>query len=407
MAQSALLMLLMLAALMALAMAMAWLVRRAGLIAGWAVVGGALAGIALGPTILGRVMPDQFERWFIGGVEQRQARDSLVSLQGADLAVAEHRGFSQADVTPIQARHASERSLINLQIESARWKHQAPMRTFALIVVAIAFVGGGLLAVPAVGSARTWLTIVSVGLWSAALPGGVVFACGANWWDLSPSQTLMLVAAVAIGPWAILGWDRATADAAEVGGARMIQSAGRVASLLAIACAAWAVWQSLGLRDMLIALPLVALPLGWMLPAQATSRAARRRFFEHVVIPALAASVAMKIDAIEHAALWSIVVIAIVCGDGRWFGAVLGALLPGGRRVLRTMRLVLGAMASGPTQLAVCALGVHAGILPENLALALLIGAAVIDVSAPLRRRLADQMETLEAELEEDARNED
>ena len=195
------------------------------------------------------------------------------------------------------------------------------------------------------------------------------------------------------------------ADEAEIGGARMIQSAGRAASIVAILWAALAIWWALGLRESLLATPLLALPLGWMLPSRTNVGSTAINVIEWIIVPAVSAFVVMKIDAIEDFAIWPIVVAALVCGDGRWFGATLGALLPGGRRVLRTMRLVLGSMAAGPTQLAVTALGVHTGILSPSTSLALLIGAAVIEMSVPLRRRLAVQMETLEAELDEDAMN--
>ncbi|MHC5024605.1 MAG: hypothetical protein ACYTGG_11985 [Planctomycetota bacterium] len=38
---------------------------------GWSILGGAMAGILLGPTVLGRVAPIEFEKFFVGAVEER------------------------------------------------------------------------------------------------------------------------------------------------------------------------------------------------------------------------------------------------------------------------------------------------------------------------------------------------
>jgi hypothetical protein len=386
-------------ALAALAAILAWWLRRAGLPAGHSVLGGILAGMLLGPTIFGRAVPDQFERWFLGGAAQRETLDSLISRQGADLTVARHKGFSPADV-PLAERHARERALIVLQIEEARWTHQTAMRTLTLTLAGVVLFGGGLFAVHAHRQAHNAMAIVSIGLWSAALPGALAFICANRWWDLELGPSLMLVSALAIGPWALLAGDRHAANAAEVGGARMIQSAGRVASALAIGCAGAAIWLHLGSREILLAVPLLAIPLGWAVPILNVPLRRLASIFEFIIIPTLVAIAAFHLDWATQLAFWPIVIVSILCGDGRWFGALIGALLPGGRRGLRTMRLVLGAMAAGPTQLAVTALGLCTRALPESMAVALLIGVVVIEITAPLRRRLASQMETLEAELQ-------
>jgi hypothetical protein len=118
-----------------------------------------------------------------------------------------------------------------------------------------------------------------------------------------------------------------------------------------------------------------------------------------VLLPALAACAAVRIEVIEHFAFWPLLILLLLSGDGRWLGAVTGALLLGGRRALRTMRLVLGSMACGPTQLAVLALAVHLWALPDELPLALLVGAIVIDATTPARRKIAQQLIEAETEL--------
>jgi hypothetical protein len=96
-----------------------------------------------------------------------------------------------------------------------------------------------------------------------------------------------------------------------------------------------------------------------------------------------------------------LVVLALLADDGRWTGAWIGAMLPGGRPGLRSMRLVMPAMAAGPTQLAAAALALHAWLLPERFALPLLAGVILIEVTAPARRGMADRLVEVEIEIEE------
>jgi hypothetical protein len=124
---------------------------------------------------------------------------------------------------------------------------------------------------------------------------------------------------------------------------------------------------------------------------------------QYVLLPTLAGCAAVRIEVIEHFAFWPLLIVLLLSGDGRWLGAVTGALLLGGRSGLRTMRLVLGSMACGPTQLAVLAIAVHLWAMPDELPFALLIGAIVIDATAPARRKIAQQLAEVEAELSEES----
>ena len=65
------------------------------------------------------------------------------------------------------------------------------------------------------------------------------------------------------------------------------------------------------------------------------------------------------------------------------------------------MRLVMPAMAAGPTQLAVAALALQAGLLPERFALPLLAGAILIEITAPARRHMAARLIETEQQIED------
>ena len=108
----------------------------------------------------------------------------------------------------------------------------------------------------------------------------------------------------------------------------------------------------------------------------------------------------MRIEFFNAFSLGPIILLGILSADGRWVGALFGALLPGGRKGLRTMRLVIGSMACAPTQLAVATLALHTRLISESTALALLGGAALIAITDGARRRMALQLASAEDELD-------
>jgi hypothetical protein len=377
---------------------------------GWAVVGGAVAGLLMGPTILGRVAPETFEWAFIGGFEQRQALDSLRRRQRADVLAAEAAGLDRAAMIELERRHWDERAPLAEKIDEARWAYQQPIRIGVAVVVAATLFGAGCMQVRQRDRRQGLMAAMSIGAWSSLLPGALAYFAMTWLWRHPPGLALLAAAAVAIGPWALTAVDREAADEAEFGGAHMIQTAGRIASIIAIMLAAVSFLMERGAEGASWWLPLLALPLGWLLAKRprkdkhATPLDALRlirRIPGFVLVPLLSASVGMRIDIYAHFALWPIVVFVLLSGDGRWLGALMGALLPGGRSGMRTMRLVMGSMACGPTQLAVAALAAHTWALPESIPFALLLGAIYIETSAPLRRIMARRLAETEEELEE------
>ena len=102
----------------------------------------------------------------------------------------------------------------------------------------------------------------------------------------------------------------------------------------------------------------------------------------------LGACVAMRLDLISGFEFWPAVVILFACGDGRWIGALIGATVLGGRAGNRVMRMVLVMMAAGPTQLAITWVALASGLITDRWAVALLLGAVFVEVTAPLRSAL-------------------
>ncbi len=374
---------------------------------GWAVLGGAVAGIVLGPSIFGRALPAQFQTLYVGGVEQQAQLAHFVRRQQADVIAAEHAGAGPEQLTELAEQHKHARRDLDSAWDTAKWADQRPLRAFTVAVVVLTLLGAGSLGGRHDGQPRSLIASMSVGAWSAGLPGGLAFAAMYWPWHRPLSEAALVGAAVAIGPWVLTSIDREAADQAELGGARMLQTAGLIATVLALAAVGWGLWLDKGIGGLLFATPLLAAPLAHHLFPQKGSgvvfggfRAVGGAWVERVLVPVLAGCVAIKIDLFANFAVWPILVILLLSGDARWFGAFLGAMVLGGRRSLRTMRLVLGSMACGPTQLAITALAIHTWSIPGEYAMALLLGAVLIETTVGARRSMARRLIQTEEEIE-------
>ena len=378
-----------------------------------AVVAGTIAGLLLGPSVLGRAFPEQFESIFLGGVKEREAFDYArwlaANAPAAALSLTEEGRAALID----QGRR--DIAVKEAALNAARWAHQCPLRTSALIVVGLMLLASSSRYVGARDRRQGWITPVSIGLWSFALPAAAAYLCAVRFWNVSVGEAALLAAAVAIGPWALGPVERDAADGAEFGGARMMQTAGQIASTLAIALAVWAAWRVRGVAGLIMFAPLAALPVAWLIPfmraghkdAKASTHddaAGVKTLVVELLIALVTTLVAMRIDLHapwSWAVLGALVALPLMADDGRWLGAFLGAMLPGGRPGLRTMRLVMPAMAAGPTQLAVAALAFQGGLVPERFALPLLAGVMLIEITAPARRHMAAGLIETEQEIDE------
>lgn len=380
---------------------------------GRAIVAGVIAGLLLGPTVFGRVWPERFESVFVGGSKQRADLDYARWLaNAAPLAI---EGLTEEARQAMREQAVVEIDQKQRALDTTRWEHQQPLRWLAMAMAVVTLLGA---AQPGVGQRdrrQGFITPLSVGIWSFALPAAAAYICGVRWWETPLAASAMLAACVGIGPWRLSVVEREAADGAELGGARMMQVAGKIASMLAIALALWAAWIARGVDGLVLVSPLVALPLGWIAatsiksttpetqqtPSAAADAGVIHWLFE-IALAALAALLCLHIDLhtqIDWTMLAMVAVLGLIADDVRWGGAFLGAIMLGGRPALRTMRLVMPAMAAGPTQLAAATLAIQAGIVPERFALPLLAGVLLIELSAPLRSRMAARLIDAEREL--------
>ena len=362
---------------------------------GFSVVGGVAAGLMLGPTILGRVAPDLHDAVFSGGVAQYGELRRTLSENGAEQLAAREAGFDETQLVELRREHADSVEDARERWQEAQWIHQRSQRGFVVWLVAVMFVGSAAFAVPRGPGGSSLVGPLSVGAWSAVLPAGLAWLALRGLWDTPAAESALVAAAVAIGPWALTADDRAAADDAEAGGARTVQAAGRVATVLAVGVGAAALWSRAGAAGLLWSTGPAAVVVGWVLGAPTVP--ARlvgwvRGVLQVVVVPAVAAAVAVRLDLLDDFAFWPVLVFVLISGDGRWLGAFAGTQMLGGRRGLRTMRLIMGSMAAGPTQLALTAVAVCTWSIEPGLALSLLLGAVFIEVTAPMRRRMAAQL---------------
>ncbi len=369
---------------------MARLMRATGL-PGGAVIGGMIVGLVLGPSIFGRVAPDQFAEIFEGGTGE--AHEQLNAL----LALREQAAVDPVITAPSLEQLAAAQDAWDQQ----RWNHQLPVRISVAIFVCVMLLAG----TPGrLSQARTrvdpgWLAPISIGLWAALLPGGLAFIALRAALDFSLTASLLAASALAIGPWAMSVVDHTTADRAEFGGALLLRRSAIVASTAALGTIAYATHAANQLSM-----------LAWFSPVSlviilAAGISSTRRIgidiTRQLLMPILTAIALLRVDLLEAFAFWPVLLVLLLSGDGRWTGAFLGAMLPGGRRGLRTMRLVMPAMAAGPTQLAVAAIATVAWMIPQDLTLALLLGVLAIEASAPVREATVDRLLEVEDELQQ------
>lgn len=409
-----------LALLVVAAWAAAAALRKAG-VAGSAVVGGLAIGILLGPAILGRASPHFFEDAFIGARPEREAwraiereRTAWELASARAAAMAPMAAIDRATAPPdVRAVDGAARDAACAEAERA-WRDAARRARQPLTAAAFLLAAATLATAGAVRGIRSGVRstsdaqpprapAISIGLWAAGLPAAialaVLFGQGRSLVDAS---ALCLVAAVAVGPWRMEEVDRNAADAAELGGAALLRAAGRAstaAAAIALAVAASLAWREGAAIGGVVA-PVAMAAMAAMAASSGMVRLPRATLrrdattpdiddrIEPLLIPPLTALAVLPTELFLDARWMVMLVLALSAGDGRWLGACIGALLSGRRAPSAAARLVLPTAACSQTTVACCAIGLHAQLLPADLGLGLLAGAALAAATPSLRRRV-------------------
>jgi len=366
---------------------------------GWAVSGGLIAGLLLGPTVLGRALPATFEMLYEGGAAEQLTLQRAVHDNDRYAFALEAAGATPEALQAAMEREERELEPLRDAVKIAKARDQQPMLAFTIVAVAALMLTTGLVGVPRSEHKHSLASPLNIGGWSAVLPGALAALLLWGLMDESINVCLLAAASLMIGPWALTAIDRRAADDVEMGGAFMIQTAGRVASALAVIAWLAGLAGMGGFALLMMGTPIAAMAVGWM--ASPVRGHWLRRALEHSAVPIVVGCAAVRVDFLTDVAFWPVLMFLLLSGDGRWLGALIGSAALGGRRGVRAMRLVLGSMAAGPTQAAVAALGAQLGVLPNRLVAAALLGAALIEIATPARRSLARRLAKTEQELDE------
>ena len=350
-----------------------------------AIAGGLLAGLLLGPLVLGKVDPARHERWFVGGVEQRERLDELRRDFGADVtalsavgahadALAEREGEYRAAAAPIEA-----------ELVKARRGHAANLLgpfigIFAAGVLLAARAGchGPLLGAMQNRSGPDESAQARTGslLADAALPAAmlVVFSAlptailGVWLLGLGQREALALGAAVAAGSaFAGLPLPRPCAP----GQILTSRALATLACLLSVGLLVASVPSAILWVTGPVGAYLLGLLLGRFGEQDARARSAARSIVLAVVVPALAAAFAVRVDpgSIHGWRVVLFVVLGVVLsGDGHLIGSWLGAHMGGHAWRGRAHLVLLDAHASGlsATQIALGLILVAGGVLDPS-----------------------------------------
>lgn len=393
------------------AMATSLLFRRLGL-PGSRVVGGLVVGIVFGPTVLGRIAPEPWAEIMMGGTELRTALQETERAHAAWQFAAGAVPLSIEEMEFEAERQWLEVLPMKQALRESEERHARPWVILTVMIAVGAAACGGLARRPrrpmaspkddhqSVGTGVA--DAAAVGAWAAAVPilGAILtFTMLGN--DAFDPTSLVAAAAVGIGAWTLDPIDRRLAGGPN---ARIeLLRAGNVATMLAaglILAAAWRAQTGWGLVGVAL-LPLVV-------PGKATTRRwPVRRIRDVVLLPSLAALAVVRSELFLETSWLLTILLIVIAGDGRWLGWFLGLLFSGfapdpksesrdgsPRGVVPgALRRSLAAIDTAGPQLAVAGGAVALGLISPGIALSLVLAAAMLDVTAPFRRRFAASLE--------------
>ena len=358
---------------------------------GYRILSGLLIGILLGPSILGRIAPTQWESTFAGGIEARSALRDMDRSHAAWVLASRTVGSKESDISEEQIIHEVAREeLLELE-EIHRRRHQTPWMVITLILAALTSTCAS--RNPSQSSSHTPLLShngISPGVWFSAIPlWGLFFLPIGSATTLSTQKFSLLRrpfrldhAHWALEKYAIARWRCPTV----INGLPHVALTATVVSAIVVGCAAF---QSEDSAWLIVAIILLAIPRrGWSV----IEKKARSIDIESLVVPPLAA---MSIVMSELVLEWMFIPTVAICilgGDGRWLGAVIGVKLRGGATMNQAYRIAFSLLETTIPQLTITAAAAACGVIDGTWTLALLTGLAVVEISRPARRWMEGQL---------------
>ncbi len=354
-------------------------------IRGWAMLGGVIGGVLLGPAIFGSVAPEYWEGIFQGGTLEHEKYVRLERQQQADILAATTLGMDETSILQIRADHHYDLSLLQEEWDVAKWKEQRTLRDYSMVLIVLILLGGSMRC-RARGTAPPAMSL-SVGVWAAIVPSGLTTLLLYWLTDVGLNPALALGACLGAGPWTLATWEQKAADGSEKDGALLMLRCGRIAWIVAGILAIYVAWQAQGAMALVWMLPLLLLPFLWLAPSKQWRWL--QVFVDYAAIPSVMATSLVLIDPTENMRFWPILIVILFCADARWLGGMIGLGLLGGRKSGDAMRLAIPLVDSGVSQLCMAALLIGAGALPAPFAIAALIGAIFLEYTAPIRLKMS------------------
>ena len=334
------------------------------------IVVGVLVGVLLGPSVLGRVAPSPWEHVFVGAVPERTALDNLDREHRAWSLAASHAGLSVAEQAPHDEAYSSARAPLEAARSEATAVHRGPWMVLILLLAFATALMAPATARQAPGVRRAKL---AVGVWAATVPAlGFLLFVGA----VPAPEALLMAAALAIGPGRSTGARGATL------------AAFGLALVVAV--------------DLPLAWFVVAITIPGLLGVRPSAHLRRRlrKTCEVILLPSLAAMTVIQVDVLAEATLLEILVVTILAGDGRWLGAAIGLALQGTARIERVVADTIGFVDDAMIpQLSVIAVLSALQLISPSWVTSLLAATIVIELTSPLRRRIAAWLRRAPSEL--------
>lgn len=369
---------------MVAAIGVARLLRGLGL-PGARIMGGLLVGVILGPVVFGRIAPDDWIRIVMGGQMERARIHELERDHAAWRFAAATIPLPPEEVAAEADRHRADLEPLEARLQSAESEHARPWAVLSILLAAGAAACGRASRRP-LERTPDRDDPIAAGAWAAGFPALAtwsVFAVIGR--DAFGPEAMFTAAAVAIAGWSIESRDRRIAG--EVAG--FLARASSTAIWIACGIAAIAAWKNgvgWGVAGV------CALPMFIPLVHQPGFRRGFRRLRDDVILPSLAAVCVIRSEFLLDVPWGLTLILVVIAGDGRWLGWYAGLRLSNapGEAPLRASLSITD--VAGP-QLAVAATATALGVIGPGLGFALVIAAAIIDLTSPLRRHLARGVE--------------
>ena len=346
-------------------------------------------GIILGPAIFGYLAPTYWEGIFQGGIQEHQLVEQLEQQQKVDIEAAEKIGASDVVIMQLRADQQYELDQSITTWKTAQWKDQRTLRDYVLVLVCLVLFSGSLRRT--VNAKSNTATSLTVGIWAAIIPGGLIAVASHYWWETDIASSIAIGACLGAGPWTFTRWEQQAADDSEVGGAALMIRCGWVSWIIASIAAFYSAWTVQGAMSLVWLLPLLLLPVCWLIPKR--SMPWLQWFTDYAAIPSIAATAMVLIHPLDALSVWPIVLVVLISSDGRWLGGMIGLLILGGRTSVNAMRITMPLVDAGPSQLCMATMLFGVGVLSAELTLAAILGAIFIELTAPTRRKFATSIE--------------